>query len=125
MTINEAYELFMKKQSDKIIGKSKFAELRPTDVLLSSQMLRMKLFLEEMHQKYPQHFPFYGDKFIKACVCDAASKSCMSSNCHLYKDKFHINFSDELYNQGIQNKSAKWYQWEESEDRHTEKVQKE
>ena len=40
MTINEAYEIFMSEQTEKIIGKSKFAELRLPGVLLSSQMPR-------------------------------------------------------------------------------------
>ena len=122
MKINEAYELFIKEQSDKVIRKSKFLELRPPEVLLSSQMPRnvcgciyhtkIKLLLQEMHKKYPEHFPLYGDEFIKACVCDKTSKSCTSSDCHLCKDKFWMNFSDKLHNQGIQNESEKWCQWE-------------
>ena len=125
MTINEAYEIFMSEQTEKIIGKSKFAELRPPEVLLSPQMPRnvcgciyhtnVKI-LEEMYGKYPEHFTPYGEEFIKACICDPTSKSCMSSNCQLCKDKFQIKFVEELYTQGFQNNSAKWYQWEKSDD---------
>ena len=35
-----AYEIFMSEQTEKIISKSKSAELRPPEVLLSSQMPR-------------------------------------------------------------------------------------
>ena len=116
MTINEAYEIFMSEQTEKITGKGKFAELRPTEVLLSSQMPRnvcgciyhtnIKL-LKEMHRKYPEHFTPYGEEFIKACICDPTSKSCMSSNCQLCKDKFQMKFVEELYTQGFQIDSAK------------------
>ena len=125
MTINEAYEIFMSEQTEKIIGKSKFAELRPPEVLLSPQMPRnvcgciyhtnVKV-LEEMYGKYPEHFTPYGEEFIKACICDPTSKSCMNSNCQICKDKFQIKFVEELYTQGFQNNSAKWYQWEKSDD---------
>ena len=114
MKINEAYELFIKEQSDKVTRKSKFLKVRPLEVLLSSQIPRnvcgciyhtkIKLLLPETHQKYPEHFPLNGDEFIKACVCDETSKPCMIS------DKFWINFSHKLHNQGIQDESEKWCQ---------------
>ena len=78
ITINEAYEIFMSEQTEKIIGKSKFAELRPPEVFLSFQMPRnvcgcmyhtnIKLLLEEMYRKSPEHFTPYGEEFIKASV---------------------------------------------------------
>ena len=102
ITTNEAYEIFITEQIEKNIGKSKFAELRPPEVLLSSQMPRnvcgciyhtnIKLLLKEMHRKYPEHFTPYGEE--------------------LCKDKFQMKFVEELYTQGFQNDSAKWYQWE-------------
>ena len=117
---------FLIEQTEKIIGNHKFAELRPPEVLLSSQKPRnvcgciyhtnIKLLLKEMHRKYPEHFTPYGEEFIKACVCDPTSKSCMSSTYQLCKDKFRMKFVEELYTQGFQNDSAKWYQWEKSDD---------
>ena len=41
MTIGEAYSLFVDENPNVTIGKSKFAELRPKEVLLSSKMPRM------------------------------------------------------------------------------------
>ena len=127
MRINETYEIFMSEQTEKIIGKSKLGELRPPEVLLSSQMPRnvcgciyhtnVKLLLEEVYRKYPEHFTPCGEEFIKPCVCDPTSKSCMSSNFQLCKGKFWMKFVEELYTQGFQNDSAKWYQWEKSNDR--------
>ena len=84
----------------------------------------IKLLLTEMHRKYPEHFTPYGEEFIKVCICDPTSKSCMSSNCQLCKDKFWMKFVEELYTQGFHNDSAKWHQWEKSDDGRTEKVQK-
>ena len=59
MTINEAYEVFMSEQTEKIIDKSEFAELRPPEVLLSYLMprnvcgcvyhLNIKLLLNEIY----------------------------------------------------------------------------
>ena len=67
MTINEAYALFKEENADQKIGRSKFAELRPPAVLLSSQTpanvctclyhQNMFLALESIHRVIPSNYP--------------------------------------------------------------------
>lgn len=91
MTLGEAFELFKEQHPDLVIGKSKFAELRPAHVLLVSQMPHntcgcryhadVILLLESLHRHSPA-IPLYSkEHFLSLCVCDLESDSCMSSNC--------------------------------------------
>ena len=77
----------------------------PRNVCGSIYHTNIKLLLEEMHRKYPEHFTPYGEEFIKAYVCDPTSKSCMSSNCQLCKDKFRIKFVEVIHS-SFQNDST-------------------
>lgn len=133
MTIMEAYNLFKEENPDITVGKSKFAEFRPLEVLLSSKMPRnvcgciyhenISLLLQELHRIFPEIFPLYGKEFVASCVCDINSKICMSSNCALCKNKFKTLFEEELDINDFQKKTS-WYQWEKNEeDGRTEKKQ--
>ena len=51
MTVAEAYKLFREKYPDECIGKSKFAELRPKHVLLSSY-LPVNVYTCRRHQTF-------------------------------------------------------------------------
>ena len=61
-------------------------------------------------------------KSLSEPASDPTSKSYLSPNFPLCKDKFQTKFVEELYIQGFQN--GKWYQWEKSDDGRTEKVEK-
>ena len=133
MTIAESFNLFSDDHPNVSIGKSKFAELRPKEVLLSSKMPRnvcgriyhenIILLLNELHKVSPDVFPLYSKEFIDSCVCKAESKTCMSSNCALCKNKFIEVFYNEL-DPATLRKNCSWYQWEKSEEGRTEKVEK-
>ena len=79
MTIGEAYSLFVDKNPNVIIRKSKFAKLTPKEVLLSSKMpgnvcgciyhQKMILLLQELHCILPDIFSLYGKEFIASCGC--------------------------------------------------------
>ena len=96
---------FVNENPDITIGKSKFAELRPKEVL-SSKMSHnvcgciyhenMILLLQELYHIVPDLLPLYGKEFIASCVREIYSKKCMSSNCALCKNKFKSVFIDEV-----------------------------
>ena len=134
MKIGEAYSLFVDENPNVTIGKSKFAELRPKEVLLSSKTScnicgciyheNMILLLQELHCIVPDMFPLYGKEFISSCVYEINNKKCMSSNCALCKNKFKSIFIDDV-DDTILQKNSTWYQWERNEiDGQTEKVEK-
>ena len=85
MTIGEAYSLFVDENPNVTIGKSKFAELRPKEVVLSSKMPcnvcgciyheNMILLLQERHHILPDVFPLYGKKIIASCVCESTARN--------------------------------------------------
>ena len=100
MTVAEAHSLFVGENPTIIVGKSKFAELLPAEVLLSSKMshnicgciyhTNIALLLEELHRKLSENFPLNGEEFVKSCVCDTTNKKCMTSNCALCKSSSHM-----------------------------------
>ena len=89
VTVGEAYNLFVDENPDVTIGKSKFAEPRLKEVLLSSKMPcnvcrcinleNMILLLQELHCMLCDMFSLYGKEFITSCVCEIDSKKCLSS----------------------------------------------
>ena len=134
MTVAEAYSLFANDHPEVTIGKSKFAELRPKEVLLSSKMPRnvcgciyhenIALLLQELHRLLPDVFPLYSKEFVALCVCEIDSKVCMSSNCVLCKNKFKSVFVDAINHESLQ-KEASWNIWEKiEEDGRTAKTSK-
>ena len=134
MTLKETYEQFQIDHPSCNIGKSKFAQLRPQHVLLSSQMPRnvcgckyhnnIILLTESLHQRYPEIVPVYSkDGFLSLCVCDINSEECMSSSCEKCIDGilFHANCVTKM-NPG---NSIKWYQWVEDDKGYLTKRQEE
>ena len=133
MTVTEAHSLFVGENPTIVVGKSKFAELQPAEVLLSSKMphnicgcvyhAKIALLLEELHRKLSENFPLYGEEFVKSCVCNTTSKKCMTSNCVLCKTKFQTTYLEEIDKKHLRA-AATWYQWEKGEDGQTEKNKK-
>ena len=78
MTMAEAYSLFLGENPTIVVRKSKFAELRLAEVLLSPKMLRnvcgciyhanIALLMEELHRKLPENFSLDGEEFAKLCL---------------------------------------------------------
>ena len=130
MTVAETHSLFVGENPTIVVGKSKFAELWPAEVLRSSKMPcnicgciyhgNIALLLEEFHRKLPENFPLYGEEFVKSCVCITTNKKCMTSNCVLCKTKFQTTYLDEIDDKYLRA-AATWYQWEKGEDGRTEK----
>ena len=102
----EAHSLFVGENPTIAVGKSKFAELRLAEFLLSSKMpcnicgciyhANIALLLEELYRKLPENFPHYGEEFVKSYVCNTSNKKCMTSNWVLCKTKFQKTYLDEI-----------------------------
>ena len=92
MTLSETFCCFKADHPQINIGKSKFAELRPKWVFLSSEMPHnvcgcryhenVFLLLEALHRKYPDVVPLYSKELFTArCKCNVVSEQCMSNSC--------------------------------------------
>lgn len=127
MTISEAYSLFKEEHPDVVIGKSKFAELRPVHVLIVSKMPHnvcgckyhnnIILLMESLHRKIPEMIPLYSrEELFKLCVCNTESEECLSGLCEECEDTlFHVNVINKVDNSTLKEK-IKWFQWMEDED---------
>ncbi len=91
MSILEAYRYFKKKHPESIIGKSKFAELRPSHVLRPSDTPRnvclcryhenVKLALDCLQHTIPRQVFQSTQDFVEAVACNTDSPLCMLGQC--------------------------------------------
>ena len=115
-TINEVYAMFKESNPDIKIGRSKFSELRPKHVLLSSQLPR-NVCLCKYHENFIMavntlnkefgHIPKYDHDLPAKLVCAAATDDCWFNRCP--------TCSDAKLARGIflleESKAATWYVW--------------
>lgn len=132
MTVAEAYELFTSEQKDCKIGKSKFASLRPQNVLVTSKMPHnvcgckyhnnMELLLQCLSKNGGTEMPSKIKDFVKLCVCDTENEDCMSGNCVNCADgsKFKSNVADKAENKAT---AVSWYQWIQDDEEYLAKRQ--
>lgn len=95
-TVNETYSLFKQDNPDVIIGKSKFAQLKPQHVLHRSDTPKdsclciyhenVVLICEALHKAGPD-FPVYSSEFVSNFVCSPTSEAYMFGHCEVCKDK--------------------------------------
>ena len=88
MNVSEAYALFREEHPEESVGKSKFASLRPSHVLLSSLMPRnictcqqqqnLILILVALH-KFDSVFPLYSHEFPVGITCNNANDICWNN----------------------------------------------
>lgn len=120
MTVMEAFQSFKAKYSDINIQKSKFSELRPKNVLLSSKMPHnvcvcryhgnIVLLLESLHRTCPS-IPLYSrNEFLSSYVCDISNEMCMSNNCAKCKDS--KLFTEKISDLSNIDDSIHWHQWD-------------
>ena len=101
MTIKEAYAIFKTENPDIKLGLSKFADLRPPNVLLSSQTpanvctcvyhQNMFLALDAIHCHIPS-IPSYNTEFPASCIVDPGSDACWFGEC-----KQSLWFSSQIF----------------------------
>ena len=125
MTVLEAFALFCKEYPHIEIGKSKFAEFRPPNVLLVSQVPvnvcgckyhnNIILLMESLHRRIPAIIPLYSrHELCLLCVCDGDSRECMQDVCSECQGKFKAVI--ESISEEEKSMSMKWLQWAEDED---------
>ena len=132
MTVTEAHSLFVGENPTFVVGKSKFADLRWAEVLLSSKMpcnicgciyhAIITLLLEELHRKLPENFPLLRS-LLSHVFATPLTENKRTSNCVLSKTKFQTTYFNEI-NEKHLRAAATWYQWEKGEDGQTEKNEK-
>ncbi|CAB3988658.1 Hypothetical predicted protein [Paramuricea clavata] len=111
----ETYALFCKEYPNKI-GKSKFAELRPKHVLLSSKLPHSVCLCKYhenfinavniLHQVSPS-VPLYTNEFPQSCLCNPVKRECWMNQCEQCKDGKGFRNSYPLEENG----DVKWYVW--------------
>ena len=127
MTVGECYQMFKEEHPECTVGISKFASLRPKNVLLSSDMPHnvcgckyhnnIILMLESLHKKFPEIVPIYSSEFINQCVCDAENEDCMSDNCENCNESklFHDNITGRI-GEAAMDREINWLQWQQDGD---------
>lgn len=118
LSVKEAYCLFQDENPNVKIGQSKFAELRPENVLLSSQTpsnvctciyhQNMFLALSAIHG-YAPSIPSYSTIFPASCLRDPESDSCWFGNCCHDGCGFPAAYS---LPDKVKVLDAKWLRWQ-------------
>ena len=118
MTVAEPYKLFREKYPDECIGKSKFAELQPKHVLLSSDLpvnicncryhQNFMLLCEAMH-KFQSDFPLYSHDLPPSLVCNENSDDYWNKKCDECKGGKLFMEKCPLFDTSVK---VTWYQWE-------------
>ena len=115
-TIDELFNLFKEEYPNIKTGRSKFSELRPPDVLLSSAMPtracvcryheNFMLFLDEL-RKLNKTNPRNSKEFVQSLVCNPESELCWKNLCNKCKDSSlldqHFVSSDHI---------LLWFSWQ-------------
>ena len=118
MTVAEAYKLFREKYPDECTGKSKFAELRPRNVHLSSDLpvnvctcryyQNFILLCETMH-KNQGDFPLYSHNLPPSSVCNENSDDCWNNKCDECKGGKRFMEKFPLFDTSVE---VAWCRWE-------------
>ena len=119
MSIKETHGMFKEENPEVKIGLTKFAELRPPNVLLSSQTPsnvctciyheNMILSLSAVNKHVPG-IPSYSKDFPASCLADPESDLCWFGKCSHNGCGFKARY--ELP-PAVGDEKAKWMQWQE------------
>ena len=120
-TIKEVHATFKEENLAIKIGRSKFVELRPNHVLLSSKLPRnvclckyhenFILATNELNKAFSE-FPVYDHKLAEKFICPSATKDCWFNKCFTCKDAkvFRSKFSL------AESQPVTWYVWRKNTD---------
>ena len=119
MSIKEAHGIFKEENPDMKIGLSKFAELRPPNVLLSSQTPsnvctciyheNMILALSAINSHVAE-IPSYSKDFSASCLVDPDNDKCWFGKCNHDGCGFEARYA---LPSTVEGKKATWVQWQE------------
>ena len=121
-SVKETHSLFKLENPQLKIGKSKFAQLKPVNVLHKSETPKdaclcmyhenINLLCEAVHKALPT-FPIYSSDFVSNFVCSADSEKCMTGNCDKCSGKI-LTWFDAF--DGVElNQEIIWYEWAREE----------
>ena len=123
MTIKEAFGIFKIECPNIKVRLSKFAELRPPNVLLSSQTPRnvctcvyhqnMFLALDAIHSHIPD-IPSYTTEFPSSCLLEPEGDLCWFGECTHNGCGFAAKYS---LPDNVKDSRATWMQWQENNGR--------
>ena len=118
VNVNEAYELFKKEEPGLKIGRSKFASLRPCQVMpmsLHDQEVCMckyheniNMILDGLKNIVPE-VPKYSEDLLIQTVCSLNQAKCMDRECQACGIAKPL---DELFEGIDDNTAASYFQWE-------------
>ncbi|XP_077976176.1 uncharacterized protein LOC144432038 [Styela clava] len=134
-SIAEVYQIFRDEFPHLKIGRSKFAELRPKNVFLSSRLPHNVCLckyhenficaINSLHKVIPE-FPSYTTNIVNTFVCASPNLECWKNVCMRCKDGAGFKMSWGAVLEGFENKFVSWYVWENSvSDSRLKKVQEE
>lgn len=122
LNMNEAYELFKKEEPGLKIGRSKFASLRPRQVMpmsLRDQEVCMckyheniNMILDGLKNILPE-VPKYSEDLLIQTVCSVNQAKCMDRECQACEIAKPL---DELFEGINENTATSYFQWETCED---------
>lgn len=122
-SVMEVYAAFKEEFPLIKIGKSKFAELRPKNVLLSSKLPHnvclckyhenFIMAVNSLHKSCP-NFPSFSGELPDSIVCAPGSRSCWLNECHACKDADIFKTKYKLDN--TSESATTWYVWKSDQD---------
>lgn len=120
LTLSETFQCYKEEFPDAAIGKSKFAELRPVNVMPLSDLPHnvccctihenMNLLLKAMSTL--KVFPANMTDLITSVVCDSAQESCMLNYVDCAACSRRMENSKEMIDSDALNSEVTWQQWE-------------
>lgn len=129
-SVMETHALFCSEHGE-IIGKSKFAMLRPQHVLLSNKMPH-NVCLCKYHENYISavdsfhkiipDFPSYNNSFLESIMCENATESCWLGTCKTCSSSIRIKLNDAIEKNDAPA-IAKWNVWVQNEGKLSKTVE--
>lgn len=123
MSIKECFATFKEENPEDKIGISKFAELRPQNVLLSSQTpanvclcihhQNFILALDVLHRQI-QEIPAYSKEFPGSCLISNQEPACWYSECKHKECGFGAKYGKFIGEGLLTDVRTRWVQWKEA-----------
>lgn len=118
-SIRETHALFYSEFEGMKIGKSKFSELRPHHVKVSSKLPHnvclckyhedFFLAIKSFHDVVPE-LPKYSEMFWDTFLCDPQRENCWLGECNLCTKQLKVTLNDLLQEHGAL--PLKWFMWD-------------
>lgn len=122
MTVKEAFSLYKNENPGTQVALSKFYDLRPKHVLLSSEMphnvcvcryhANFNYIVQSIHEKI-EAFPPSGSTLLNFICCDTMNEKCMINNCSNCEYNLGYALLPLQYICSSDTINIKWRQWQD------------